>query len=85
VARIIKARLKQAAIAKGKSVAEADKLVAEFSGHSLRSGYATTAAEHDEPSYRIQQRMRHRSMDTTGGYIWAGQQWTKSGLKGFGF
>jgi hypothetical protein len=29
--------------------------------------------------------MRHRSMDTTGGYIRAGQQWTKSGLKGFGF
>jgi hypothetical protein len=24
-------------------------------------------------------------MDTTGGYIRAGQQWSKSGLKGFGF
>jgi hypothetical protein len=29
--------------------------------------------------------MRHKSMDTTGGYIRAGQQWSKSGLKGFGF
>jgi hypothetical protein len=51
----------------------------------MRAGYATTAAEHDEPGYRIQQRMRHKSMDTTGGYIRAGQQWSKSGLKGFGF
>jgi integrase len=84
VSRIVKVRLRQLAIARGASEAEADKLVA-FSGHSMRAGYATTAAEHDEPGYRIQQRMRHRSMDSTGGYIRAGQQWTKSGLKGFGF
>jgi integrase len=61
------------------------KLADLFSGHSMRAGYATTASERDLPSYRIQQRMRHRSMDTTGGYIRAGQQWTKSRLKGFGF
>src|SRR5262249_46645304 len=41
------------------------------------AGYATTAGEYDEPGYRIQQRMRHKSMDTTGGYIRAGQQWSK--------
>ena len=40
---------------------------------------------HFVPRYLIQQRTRHRSMDTTGGYIRAGQAWTKSGLKGFGF
>jgi hypothetical protein len=43
-----------------------------FRGTRCGPGYATTATEHDEPSYRIQQRMRHRSMDTTGGYIRAG-------------
>jgi hypothetical protein len=49
---------------------------------SMRAGYATTAGENDEPGYRIRQRMRHKSTDTTGGYIPAGQQWSKSGLKG---
>jgi integrase len=73
------------AIAMGKSAAEADKLVEIYSGHSMRAGYATTAGENDEPGYSIQHRMRHRSMDTTGGYIRAGQQWSKSGLNGFGF
>ena len=56
-----------------------------LSGHSMRAGYATTAGAHDEPAYRIQERMRHKSADTTTGYIRAGEQWTKSGLKGFGF
>jgi hypothetical protein len=37
---------------------------------------------HDVPGYRIKQRKRHKSMDTTAGYIEAGQAWTKSGLKG---
>ena len=48
-----------------KSEAEARKLVAADSSHSMRAGYATTAGEHDEPGYRIQQRMRHMSIDTT--------------------
>ena len=42
--------------------------------NSMPAGYVTTAAEHDEPGYRIQQRMRHKSMDTTGDYFHAGQQ-----------
>ena len=45
--------------------------VAAYSSHSMRTGYATTAGEHDEPGYRIQQRMRHKSMDTTGGTVQA--------------
>jgi hypothetical protein len=61
------------------------KLLRAFSGHSMRAGYATTAGAHDEPAYRIQQRMRHKSADTTTGYIRAGEQWTKSGLKGLEF
>jgi hypothetical protein len=85
VSRIVKARLRQLAIASGRSAVEADKLAAAFSRHSLRAGFATTAAEHDAPGYRIQSHMRHRSMDTTGGNIRACQQWAKSGLKGFGF
>jgi integrase len=85
VSLIVKARVYILALHRGKSAEEARELADLFSGHSMRAGYATTAGEHDEPGYRIQQRMRHRSMDTTGGYIRAGQAWTKSGLKGFGF
>ena len=67
-------------VAKGKSPVEAEALAAGFSGHSMRAGYATTAGELDEAGYRIQHRMRHKSMDTTSGYIRSGEQWTKSGL-----
>ena len=58
----------------GISAIDARKLVVAYSSHSMRAGYVTTAAEHDEPGYRIQQRMRHKSVDTTGDYFRAGQQ-----------
>jgi integrase len=85
ISRIVKARIRKLAIAKGKTEAEAETIAEAFSGHSMGAGYATTAGAHDEPAYRIQQRMRYKSADTTTGYIRAGEQWTKSGLKGFGF
>ena len=85
ISRIVKARIRKLAIGQGKTEAEAETIAEAFSGHSMRAGYATTAGAHDEPAYRIQQRMRHKSADTTTGYIRAGEQWTKSGLKGFGF
>jgi integrase len=85
VSRIIKLRVAQYYVAKGKSLAEAEALAAGFSGHSMRAGYATTAGELDEAGYRIQHRMRHKSMDTTSGYIRSGEQWTKSGLGKVGF
>ncbi|HET9536374.1 MAG TPA: tyrosine-type recombinase/integrase, partial [Mesorhizobium sp.] len=85
VSRIIKLRVAQHYVAKGKSPAEAEALAAGFSGHSMRAGYATTAGELDEAGYRIQHRMRHKSMDTTSGYIRSGEQWTKSGLGKVGF
>jgi integrase len=85
ISRIVKVRIRKLAIAKGKTEAEAETIAEAFSGHSMRAGYATTAGAHDEPAYRIQQRMRHKSADPTTGYIRAGEQWTKSGLKGFGF
>jgi len=85
VSLIVKDRVFKLQLRAGKTEAEARELADAYSGHSLRAGYATTAGENDEPGYRIQHRMRHKSMDTTGGYIRAGQQWSKSGLKGFGF
>ena len=46
---------------RGKSMAEAKDLVRRFSGHSLRAGYATSAAAADVPALRIQQHTRHKS------------------------
>lgn len=85
VSRILKARLRELAQARGQSRAEADVLVAQFSGHSLRAGYATEAGANDLPSYRIMQHTRHKSHEMVASYIRAGQKWTKSGLKGIGF
>lgn len=82
VARIIKARVQAYARAHGRSKAAAEELAAAFSGHSLRRGYGTTAAKGDMPGYRIKSHMRHKSMDTTTGYIEEGEAWSKSGLKG---
>jgi integrase len=82
VARIIKARVRTFARAHGRSRAEAWELAEAFSGHSLRRGYGTTAAKGDMPGYRIKSHMRHKSMDTTTGYIDEGEAWAKSGLKG---
>lgn len=85
VARIVKARIRELAQARGKTREEADELVKQFSGHSMRAGYATTAGAHDLPSYRIMQHTRHKSHEQVAGYIREGQKWTKSGLKGIGF
>jgi hypothetical protein len=49
VSRIVKARVRELAMLRGKSPAEADELIARFSGHSLRAGYATSAARANMP------------------------------------
>ncbi|WP_460450919.1 tyrosine-type recombinase/integrase [Alsobacter sp. SYSU BS001988] len=56
--------------------ASAEQAVAEarrFSGHSLRSGLATSAASNDVPGHVIQAQLRHKSFETTAGYIQAGR------------
>jgi integrase len=85
VARIVKARVHKLARLRGKSESEADELVALISGHSLRAGYATSAAARDMPGYRIQQHTRHKSAQMVAGYIREADKWTKSGLKDVGF
>jgi integrase len=61
---------------------EAAEAARRFSGHSWRAGYATSAADADIPSYRIQRHCRHASADMTARYIRISQAWSKSGLKG---
>jgi integrase len=85
VSRIIKARVRGHLKANGRNAAEAEELAALFSGHSLRAGYATSAAAKDMPGYRIRKHTRHKSAAVLEGYIRSAEQWTKGGLKGVGF
>jgi site-specific recombinase XerD len=41
----------------------------EFGGHSLRAGFATSAAEKGASIFRIMDVTRHRSVDTVRGYV----------------
>jgi integrase len=85
ISRIIKARVRKHMTRTGRGQAEAEKLAALFSGHSMRAGYATSAAANDMPSYRIREHTRHKSAAVLEGYIRSAEQWTKGGLKGVGF
>jgi integrase len=85
VARVVKARVKALVKQRGRSEAEADELVELISGHSLRAGYATSAAARNMPGYRIQSHTRHKSAQVVAGYIREADKWTKSGLDGVGF
>jgi site-specific recombinase XerD len=73
VARIVQRSVEAAALAGGSTPEEAAKLAAAYSGHSLRSGLATSAAANDAPGYAIQKQLRHKRFDTTSGYIRSGQ------------
>jgi site-specific recombinase XerD len=42
---------------------------AEFSGHSLRSGFLTSAAEAGASVFKMMEVSRHKSMDTLRGYV----------------
>ena len=85
VARIVKVRMRRLEHKRGKTRKDAKAAVALFSGHSMRAGYATSAAAKDVPSYRIQAHTRHKSADMVNGYIRDADRWGKSGLKGVGF
>ena len=85
VARIVKSRVRKLAKLSGKTEAEANELVAQVPGHSLRAGYATSAAERDMPGYRIQQHTRHKIAQIVADYIREADKRTKSGLRGVGF
>lgn len=88
VARIIKRRVHLLARAKGRkrlTKAEVEELVKQFSGHSMRVGYVTSAAERDVPTHRIREQTRHKSDGMVSIYIRNVDQFKNSGLKGVGF
>jgi hypothetical protein len=42
---------------------------AKFAGHSLRSGFLTSAAEAGDGVFKLMEVSRHRSVDTLSGYV----------------
>jgi integrase len=73
VALIVKRAVSAAALADGMDKTEAAEYAARFAGHSLRAGLATSAAANDAPGHAIQRQLRHRSFNTTTGYIRTGR------------
>ncbi|MGK7871290.1 tyrosine-type recombinase/integrase [Falsiroseomonas sp. E2-1-a20] len=51
------------------AVAAAGYDPAGFAGHSLRAGFATSAARAGVPEHAIMQQTRHRSAAVLGGYV----------------
>jgi hypothetical protein len=66
VARIVKSRVKELVKQRGRT---AEELVDLISGHSLRAGYATSAAARNMPAYRTQSHTRHKAAQVVAGYI----------------
>ncbi len=53
-----------------------------FRSHSLRSGFATSAAAGGVAEAKIRLHCRHKSAETTAGYIRLGRKWEQGALKG---
>ena len=56
---------------------------AGFSGHSLRSGFLTSASEHGAAVFKLQEVSRHKSVDVLAGYVRRSDQF--KGHAGSGF
>jgi hypothetical protein len=62
---------------------EAKAKASKVSGHSLRSGYATSAAAARIPVLTIAQQTRHASLEVLQGYVRSVDRWDEgSGLRG---
>lgn len=85
VSRIIKVRVRDYARKRGNGKAASKALAAAFSGHSLRAGFATTAARNKIPPYDIRNHTRHKSVQSVEGYIREADKLTNSVLKTIGF
>ncbi|RXH31988.1 tyrosine-type recombinase/integrase [Bradyrhizobium zhanjiangense] len=69
VALVVKRVVGKTALAEGLTLDKALALAGTFSGHSLRSGLATSAAKNGAPGHAIQRQLRHKSFTTTLEYI----------------
>jgi hypothetical protein len=82
VSRIVKRAMGQIARKRGKTIEEAKELVRRYSGHSLRSGFVTSAAAVDVPALRIAGHTRHKSLEMVSRYCREADKYSRSALKG---
>jgi integrase len=82
VSRIVKQVMGQIARKRGKTIEEAKELVRRYSGHSLRAGFCTSAANVDVPAIKIAQHARHKSLEMTMRYVRTADAYNRSALKG---
>jgi site-specific recombinase XerC len=66
---IVRARAKEAALARGMSAADAAKFAERFAGHSLTSGCITSAAKNGASAWQLRDHARHADIRTTSGYV----------------
>ena len=69
-----------ARVVKGAALLFLAKTLKEFSGHSLRAGFATQAALSGASEWEIQKQTRHKSLDVLRGYIREGLRWEKGAV-----
>jgi site-specific recombinase XerD len=72
IANVIKARAKKAGL-------DPD----QFSGHSLRAGFITSAANAGADVFRVMDVSRHRSINTVRGYVRRAKQFDNHAGAGF--
>ena len=64
IARIIKGRIQEYFIGQGMADSEAKALAFEYSGHSLRAGFVTSAFNRNVPESTIMPHTRHKKLET---------------------
>lgn len=78
VALIVKRAIEGAARAEGWSAEKAMALAADYAGHSLRAGLATSASSLGAPGHLVQRHMRHARFETTTAYIREGEMFREN-------
>jgi integrase len=82
VTAVVRKNVLEFLLAAGMEQVAAVALASGFRSHSLRSGYATSASAGGVVEAEIREHCRHKSAETTAGYIRLGRKWQSSGLKG---
>ena len=85
VSVIVKKRVRDYALAEGKTTEEAAAMMQAFSGHSMRSGFVSSAVDKEKALVDLAPHTRHKSLSTLQGYVRNRDQWKRSPLFGVGF
>jgi integrase len=82
VSRIVKRAYEDIAMANGRTQKEARDLAKKYSGHSLRAGFVTSAAQRNVPALKIGGHTRHKSLEMVLRYCREADKYNNSALTG---